>query len=75
MSDNEYWLVAVPGDPTPDKSWSILSEKIKSYSACFKYPIPDLKASSWSMIDDDSQVHAVNEIVYLFQRIQCAVFK
>ena len=40
MSDNEYWLVAVPGDPTPDKSWSVLSERIKGCSACFKYPIP-----------------------------------
>lgn len=47
MSDNDYWLVAVPGDPTPDKSWAVLSEKLKVSSACFKYPIPaDLKV--WS---------------------------
>lgn len=44
MSDNEYWLVAVPGEQQgPDVAWTILSEKLRAYSACFKFPIPELK--------------------------------
>ena len=44
MSDNEYWLVAVPGEQQgPDFAWTTLSEKLRAHSACFKFPIPELK--------------------------------
>lgn len=43
MSDNEYWLVAVPGDVTPEDSWRVVSEKVKNHAGCFKFSIPELK--------------------------------
>ena len=43
MSDNEYWLVAVPGDATPEDSWGVVSDKVKNHAGCFKFPIPELK--------------------------------
>ena len=42
-SDNEYWLVAVPGGKSPEREWNAISEKLKPISSCFKFSIPDLK--------------------------------
>ena len=45
MSENQYWLVAVPGDPRPEDSWKVLSDRVKNHAAVFKFPIPELKVS------------------------------
>ena len=39
----EYWLVSVPGDPTPKQSWEFMNEKTNSISSNCKFNIPDLK--------------------------------
>ena len=45
-SDNEYWLVAVPGGKSPEREWNAISEKLKPISSCFKFSIPDLKVAN-----------------------------
>ena len=43
----EYWLVSVPGDPTPRQSWEFMNEKTNSISSNYKFNIPDLKVLTY----------------------------
>ncbi|XP_003389520.1 PREDICTED: V-type proton ATPase subunit C 1-B-like [Amphimedon queenslandica] len=51
-SDNEYWLVAVPGGKSPEREWNAISEKLKPISSCFKFSIPDLKIGTLNSLVD-----------------------
>ena len=42
----EFWIISVPGDKTPQQTWEKLSETIKSISDPFKFNIPNLKVGT-----------------------------
>ena len=39
----DFWLISVPGNPTPNKSWEEIAEKTAHLSSSSKFSIPDLK--------------------------------
>lgn len=39
----EYWLVSVPGDPTPKDAWERIKDKTATMSLVNKFSLPDLK--------------------------------
>lgn len=44
-SDN-FWLISVPGEKTPQDSWEKVSKTIAQYSSVFKFNIPNLKVGT-----------------------------
>ena len=43
MSDNEYWLVAVPGESNQREARTGLNERLRNYSLVMDFQIPELK--------------------------------
>ena len=44
MSNNDdFWLVSVPGDKTPQESWEKLFKSVQTIASPFKLNIPPLK--------------------------------
>ena len=43
MAENEYWLVAVPGENSQRRARDTLSERLKNHAVVVDYPIPELK--------------------------------
>lgn len=49
MSNNDdFWLISVPGEKTPQESWERLSKNIQPISNVFKFNIPGLKVYIWN---------------------------
>lgn len=46
---SEYWVISAPGDKTCQQTWDTLNEATKAgnLSANYKFPIPDLKVTSF----------------------------
>lgn len=44
MSNNDdFWLISVPGDKTPQESWEKLFKSVQTIASPFKLNIPALK--------------------------------
>lgn len=44
MSGSEdFWLISVPGDKTPQESWEKLYKGIQNLATPYKFSIPNLK--------------------------------
>ena len=43
MSNNDdFWLISVPGDKTPQESWEKLFKSVQTIASPFKFNIPPL---------------------------------
>lgn len=42
----EFWIISVPGDKTPQQAWERLYDSIKSIANPFKFNIPNLKVGT-----------------------------
>ncbi len=46
MSNNDdFWLISVPGDKTPQESWEKLFKAVQPIATPFKFNIPALKVT------------------------------
>ena len=45
-NSEEFWLVSVPGEKTPQESWDRLSKTISPLANIFKINIPGLKVGT-----------------------------
>ena len=52
MSDNEYWLVAVPGESNQREARTGLNERLRNYSLVMDFQIPELKVCLASLQSD-----------------------
>jgi V-type H+-transporting ATPase subunit C len=61
----EFWIISVPGDKTPQQAWEKLSEAIKYIANPFKFNIPNLKVGTldqlFGLSDDLSKIDAFVE--------------
>ena len=47
MSNNDdFWLISVPGDKTPQESWEKLFKAVQPIATPFKFNIPALKVGT-----------------------------
>jgi hypothetical protein len=42
-SSEDFWLISVPGDKTPQEAWEKLYKTVQSIATPFKFNIPNLK--------------------------------
>ena len=42
-SSDDFWLVSVPGDKTPQEAWEKLFKTVQNIATPFKFNIPNLK--------------------------------
>ncbi len=45
-STDEFWLISVPGEKTPQESWDKVSKSVNHLAGVFKFNIPNLKVKS-----------------------------
>ena len=61
----EFWIISVPGDKTPQQAWEKLSETIKSIATPYKLNIPPLKVGTldqlFGLSDDLSKIDSFIE--------------
>ena len=42
-NSEEFWLISVPGDKTPQESWEKMYKSVQQIAVPFKFNIPGLK--------------------------------
>lgn len=46
MNSDNFWLISVPGEKTPQDSWEKVSKAAAPFSNVFKFSIPNLKVGT-----------------------------
>lgn len=46
-NSDDFWLVSVPGDKTPQEAWEKLYKSVQNIATAFKFNIPNLKVNKF----------------------------
>jgi hypothetical protein len=62
---DEFWLVSVPGDKTPQQAWETLFRSVNGIANPFKFNVPNLKVGTldqlFGLSDDLSKLDSFVE--------------
>ncbi len=45
-NSDDFWLISVPGEKTPQEAWEKLFRQVQSIASIFKFNIPNLKVGT-----------------------------
>lgn len=66
-NSDDFWLVSVPGDKTPQEAWERLYKSVQSIATPFKFNIPNLKVGTldqlFGLSDELSKLDSFVEVV------------
>jgi V-type H+-transporting ATPase subunit C len=69
-SNHEIWIIAAPGEPTPQETWDRLQSTTSTFSSNSKFNLPDLKVGTLDQLvglsDDLAKLDSAAEAYFFY---------